>query len=263
MNIYTAKYVFQNKLSGLGNFIQITPTIEAMAKRLGGKIQCLFESDFVRDCFLECPFIEIINTPVGEKWFGPWMINTKEPDYIYVYKLVTDQFTLNNIPHTYIDTPDCNLFNKIKEYAVLINGSADRRGTKIKDAENYTAKKDPGPIIYQQIASKLTQLKIPTIAIGSLYDFSRGFWHQQADRQFTGHIREALSIIKDASYVISNDSGLYHAASAMNKDIFCIWKDTNHIKNRTPNFKKVFVSLGKVNWYQDFEKWIVKGGTND
>jgi ADP-heptose:LPS heptosyltransferase len=43
-----------------------------------------------------------------------------------------------------------------------------------------------------------------------------------------------LSLIQNAKLIISNDTGLAHAAGAMNKNILILWKDTPFIKNQNP-----------------------------
>ena len=48
------------------------------------------------------------------------------------------------------------------------------------------------------------------------------------------NIRKALAIIRDAQLVIANDTGLAHAAGAMNKKLLVLWKDTPFIKNQNP-----------------------------
>ena len=62
----------------------------------------------------------------------------------------------------------------------------------------------------------------------------------------------SLAALNDADFVISNDTGMYHAAGALDKRQFVMWKDTNKIKNSTPS-KKAYISN---DWIKDFKKWI-------
>ena len=67
-------------------------------------------------------------------------------------------------------------------------------------------------------------------------------------------IKDTLAAINNSRFVISNDTGFYHAAGAMSKDSFIIWKDTSLVKNQAPH-KNCFFSR-KGNWEVDFNKWI-------
>ena len=46
--------------------------------------------------------------------------------------------------------------------------------------------------------------------------------------------RMALAMIREADYVVANDSGLAHAAGAMNKPMTILWKNTSLPKNANP-----------------------------
>jgi ADP-heptose:LPS heptosyltransferase len=52
---------------------------------------------------------------------------------------------------------------------------------------------------------------------------------------YLGGIRLALALIREADYVVANDSGLAHAAAAMKKPMCILWKNTSLPKNSNPN----------------------------
>ena len=63
-------YVHQHPHFALGNFINCTPAIQWLAKKYDARIPVLFDTEYVRQCFLDCPFIEIIDAPRGKRLFG-------------------------------------------------------------------------------------------------------------------------------------------------------------------------------------------------
>ena len=67
-------------------------------------------------------------------------------------------------------------------------------------------------------------------------------------------IRKSLGALYHSDLIISNDTGMYHAAGALNKKIFVLWKDTNFNKNKSPGKKCIF-SQNKA-WWEDYRKMI-------
>ena len=67
-------------------------------------------------------------------------------------------------------------------------------------------------------------------------------------------IEDTLAIINNAKFIITNDTGFYHAAGALQKDSFVLWKDTPLIKNQAPSSTCFFSRKGK--WEDDFKEWI-------
>lgn len=199
-------YVEQHPSFALGNFINCTPTLRYLAERDGRPVPVLFHTDYVRQCFLDCPFIEHIEIPYGKRLFGSEMIckaNTMM-DALYIWINVTGR-PAGEMPHTYVDTPGAPVDFPIP---VIVNGSGSER-------EGYVASKDVGPNPYLAAGGALF--------VGSEADLARNPW---ATTFHVGNIREALGYIANAPCVIANDTGLAHAAGAMNKPLLVLWKDT-------------------------------------
>ena len=189
-------YVEQHPSYNLGNFINCTPTLRWLAESTGAKVPVLFHTDYVRQCFLDCPFIEHIEIPVGKRLFGSELIckaNT-EPDYAYIFRKVTGVPWMDKY-HTYVDQPGPRSPLLIN---VIINGSGSER-------EAYVASKDVGPEPYMAA--------MPAMFVGSDADLERNPW---AKAFHVGDIRQALCNIANAPCDIANDTGLAHAAGAMN-----------------------------------------------
>jgi hypothetical protein len=222
---------------GLGNFINLTPAIKALSEFTENKkVQVWFHDAFIRKCFINCPFMEIVSFRQRRPILHSGMVNYKNdmPDYLYVWKNI---FPSNECrEHTYVDEP--TEFNDDKtEFAVIINGSGSRD-------PNYINKKNPSVEAYQHLISQLP-VKMKKVFVGSASDALRmtGIYF---DVTRTENIRMALHYISKAQVVIANDSGLAHAAGAMNKKLFLLWKDTLLPKNINPG--KQTVVIRKEEW---------------
>lgn len=84
-------------------------------------------------------------------------------------------------------------------------------------------------------------MKGECIFTGSVVDFKRVDWFKGMEVQLDD-IRKSLALIRDAELIISNDTGLAHAAGAMNKNIIILWKDTMIPKNGNPG-KNTLIKL--------------------
>lgn len=205
------EYVEQHPDFALGNFIHLTPAIKWFAEKRKMKIPVLFHTEYVKEAFLDCPFIEHIDKPGKMRMFGSNMTNQKndKPDYEYIFEVLTGcKWTPKY--HTYVDRPE----PKESGYIVLINGSGNNK-------ESYVQSKDVGAAPYLFAMSKYR-----TISVGSKSDFDRCPYLYDADDFIVDDMRNALAYINGATAVIANDTGLYHAAGAMDVPTLALWKNT-------------------------------------
>jgi len=213
------EYVEQHPDFALGNFIHLTPTLRYLSEKRGMKIPVLFRTDYVKEAFLDCPFIEHIDRPGKTRMFGSNITNqaNDRPDYEYIFQTLTGRIW-NKYYHTYVDTPP-----PVEDglYIVIVNGAGNT-------SEGYVQSKDPGASPYM-----IAMQKCRTIAVGSKEDFDRCPYLYEADEYVVGDMRLALSYIHGARAVIANDTGLYHAAGAMNVPTLALWKNT--LKERCKN----------------------------
>lgn len=215
-------WVHQDKLYGLGNFINLTPTIKLMAEHFNKPVRVYFDLEFVKECFLDCDFIEILDErPVSYPVFGSWNINFKNncPDYLHVYKQITQRYQLSGeLPHTYIDSAK---EIKAERYNTLfIRGSG-------KEEAYYISQKMPHDDYYKEYFAENLAGDYTEAFAGSDKDIGRSNGLFDGMTKYTGGIRLALALIREADFVVSNDSGLAHAAAAMNKRMTILWKNTS------------------------------------
>ena len=222
-------WIYQSRDYGLGNFINLTPTIKLMADHFGERIPVYFDLDFIEQCFLDCPFIEILSErPDNNPLFGSSLVNGRNdcPDYIHVAKEARKSIPLNgDLPHTYVD--QANEIAKDKNiYTVFLRGSG---------SENliYLSSKMPRDEYYQKYFLS-DQMKRCAFT-GSENDVTRAKGLFDGMVHHIGDIRKSLALIRDANLVVSNDTGLAHAAAAMNKNLVILWKNTRLPKNANPS----------------------------
>ena len=223
-------WIHQHELYGLGNFINLTPTISMLSEHLGYKIPVYFDLEFIRDCFLDCPFIDIVDErPDGASAFSSGLVNFKNgcPDWLYVYKQVTKRYPLDgDVPHTYVDR--CEEIEAPKYNTVFIRGSGSEQ-------KIYLDSKMPRDEYYEEYFAKNLAGEYTEAFTGSEQDVIRANGLFDGMNKYTSGIRHALALIREADYVVANDSGLAHAAAAMGKPMTILWKNTSLPKNSNPN----------------------------
>lgn len=217
---------------GLGNFINLTPTIKLMAEHFDKPIPVYFDLDFIRQCFTDCEFMRILDKkPDQQSLFGSWLINARNdcPDYINVLREVRKAIPLEgDLPHTYVDQAEEIKINS-SGYTLFIRGSGS-------ESLPYLESKMPEDDYYREYFGGRM------IFTGSENDLERSGDLFKDMVCHVGDIRQSLALIRDADRVITNDSGLAHAAGAMNKETIILWKNTSLPKNGNPG-KRTLIKL--------------------
>ena len=213
-------YILQHPDFALGNFINLTPAIRWLAERLPeedeGKVPVYFSTDYVRECFLDCDFIHHLDSmPDYDPAFSSCLINQSNdrPDFQHAFNVLTGQNWQLKY-HTYVDSPMPNQIGHV----LIINGSGS-------DDPKYIYQKYVGPEPYEYVCKIGRRRKI--IACGSYSDMDRSpYMARLAHEGVWGNMRHTLSLIAGARCIIANDTGLAHAAGAMNKPLLVLWKNT-------------------------------------
>ena len=273
------KYFIRQKFGfNIGNFIMCTPVIKALSIHFNQKIKVSFEDPVTAKLFDNCDFIESIkvdrececdgvtknvecvvnrvDSGKSEKLtmlFSSATGSLNKPEWLDKWQLVESFFKLDLGPHlnTYVDLYPLPPMLNDNNYCVILRGCAGPVNSLSLPS------KDPGDSIYKSILDKLNN-KIKIVFVGNHVDNERfikrmGQWVNNKV-VILDSIKDTLAAINNSRFVISNDTGFYHAAGAMSKDSFIIWKDTSLVKNQAPH-KNCFFSR-KGNWEVDFNKWI-------
>jgi len=239
--------VKENKFFALGNFIACTPAIKRMYEKLERRLPTEFTTEYTKQCFLDCPYIEIVDK-VENPIISSNMINrrTTTPDYQHIFKEVTGEDWTPQY-HTYVDNPEPV---RTDSYAVVINGlyrHPDGRPGGLKN------KKEVDRQTHEMVRDAYTN---NLIFIGSKLDKSENTpWADEVfDECVLGDIRECLSLINGAEMVFTNDTGLAHAAGAMNKKMLIFWKDSNFLRARNPGEHTKYSQKGE--WEKDLLSFV-------
>lgn len=240
----------QNKGYALGNFIMLTPTIKKLSEIYNKPIDVYFNHEYVKQCFIDCKFINHVNSLYEKPYFTSGLINRKIPDYQFVYETIIKQRWSNKY-HTYVDIPKEYDYSN-ENYLLLLNGLGGLSLNPNDPKPNWFGKKEMTEEIFFKIKEKS---KLPIYFTGSESDLMQNPWiYKIADKIEIGNIRKSLALVSGSNKIISNDTGLAHCAGALNKDILILWKDTPFIKNQNPG-KNSKYSL-KDRWLEDITNYL-------
>jgi ADP-heptose:LPS heptosyltransferase len=251
MNIYLK----QTKGNELGNFVSLTSTIILLYEHFGVKIPIVFETNYVKELYCDWYIIECITEEEAnnrklelfETSTGEYR-NSPDKEYIIKARRAINSLKLGKsteIPMPYV--PDRNL-PLMGDYVVVVRGCIDHHKPVWSDA------KEVGDEIFEYIFSKLD---LPVVFVGNTTDYNRSYYRMEKMYEDTicvlDDINKVVGVVNGCKYMISNDTGLHHVASALGKEVFVLWKDTPFAKNSAPGEKCFFSKKGE--WYRDFEQW--------
>lgn len=213
----------------LGNFITMTPGIRGLYKISNQKINVYFDTKYLKDIFRDFECINILNkipsfAPINNRGV-PHRINN-ESDYEAWHRMLTN----NNIEmqDPYIDSP-------LPKFEVPNNSCAIIHGCITNGA--LKTRKDLGKSKRISMIEEARKAGYNPIILGSKSDYA-DFWEDinYDCNNYAGklNIRDSISILNQCKYFISNDTGLYHAASALKIPGKVYWKNTNLEKNKSP-----------------------------
>ncbi len=247
-------YVHQTKEYRLGNFVMCTPTIKTLYDFYKTPVPVVFSTEYLKEIYKNWNKIEIINQDQVKKrkltkLFGTNLINMEIEDYKFIHQTICDkkeiQFT--STPLTY--APKLKSTDN-SDYAVIIKGCFPNSA--------WEEKKHIPDIHYKKAIDKI---KMKIKFIGSIADYNdylkplvEHSKHEHKVEVILESVDQILREINGAKIVITNDTGWYHVAGALNKKMFCFWKDTPFRKNLVPGNNCTYSH--KNFWDKDFENWI-------
>ena len=248
-------YVHQTEHYGIGNFINCTPAIIELSRHYKSKIDVLFDSDNVAKMYENCKYINIVNRDkVSNKHllFDSSLINKEIEDWKFIHKLVARRLNIhaNSIPHTYVDKVDYKPCHE--KYCVIIRGGGPL-------SDEWLDLKDPGDNIYKSMIKTIGQ-SYKIVFVGADVDYQRFINKMEAwcDKPIVilNDMRKTLGALNNASFIITNDTGMYHASCALSVRTFVLWKDTWFVKNKGPGSSCTYSFEDR--WSLEFNNWYKK-----
>jgi len=216
-NLYNANSIYRHP-SGLGNFIHATPALQFISRITNRPVKVEIQNQYIKDCYLDAEFLDFENAyssdPSDYLQFHEWHPNSVEDDYIYLFREMTGKEFENQFK-PYIDRPNISRIQE-KPYFVLLNGGA-------KSGIGYELPKKMTRKMLESVLFLAEEFNFDVIFLGNDYDLETTekempFFHDYC-RIILNDIRYSLSVIDHSELVISNDTGLYHAASVLEKDV--------------------------------------------
>lgn len=242
------KWILQDQGYALGNFINVTPIIKWLYEKTGEKVPVFFETKYVKECYLTSPYIlHLTEKPTTPPFASSAMINraNDKPDFMHAFLLATDE-KYSDKYRPFIDELDTLLGMIQCKYILIMNGSGSMNS-------KYVDLKNPQTHVYKFMIEMLKSTGLKIIFTGNSDDFERMKPIEHLfDYVFIDNIRVSLALVREAKFIITNDTGLAHAAGCFDKPQLVLWKDTKFIKNM--NSGKNTVYAHKSEWYQVFER---------
>jgi len=219
------KYALQEKNFGLGNFIMLTPALQL----LPDKVNVYFHDKKIQSLYRDCPFFNILKKRPKNKPFissrRPYSRKKKESDTLAYCRILFGD--AKSVPNTYIDKcQDYKLDKKNIKHVAIFHGCL---GT------IYRKKKDIGLETRQYIIDSIIKKGYVPVILGLDKD-AENYWNKNNLDGCVNLIgmlslRESVSVLDQCDFFMSNDTGLYHAAGALEKPGLVMWYKTNMIKN--------------------------------
>tara|TARA_Y100000034_G_scaffold135536_1_gene207869 strand:- start:19763 stop:20602 length:840 start_codon:yes stop_codon:yes gene_type:complete len=253
----------QQPAHGLGNTINMTPAVQMLSEYLGERIDFYFGAKWIYDLYKDWDCINAfyaralpgkINMDTAEPTRHS---NTKYPDWLFLMNLAYDRFLKGkNVKFTDYktfvpqSTPEDNN-GKIVVVHGCANNSIHRKDKTIAQSS------------YISCLDKLVELdgcNYDLVFVGSEEDYDLRFrtildnYHARVDLLFGDHTSFAIAEIATCDFVISNDTGLMHVATALEKPCFAFWKDTPWVRQRPIN--KTTIRAKKDKWEETFDEFL-------
>ncbi len=217
----------------LGNFIMATPMLCELSKRHSKPIDVFFESPAVASLYEDCDFINILSkmpkTPPFATTGSNHMLDAAMPNTEGWMKKFVGKFPVTK---TYISKELTKKLEKEsnKTYIAIIHGCLGEYWKKSKSLSTQ---------LLQYIVNSVHQQECVPVILGNESDLNT-FWSKISipdgclNYLALLSIKDTSSILAQCDGFISNDSGLYHVAGALDIPGLVLWKTTNHIQNKSP-----------------------------
>ncbi len=248
-----SKWLLQKKSFGLGNFVMATPAINLLSQKWGHRVKVFFETGSIGLLYKKCPFIEVLSSKPSKRPFytiGAIKRKPTENDIQASCRIL--KVGVKNIPYTYVDPIETSVFNRTEKdkCVAVFHGCLGKC---------FRSRKDIGAETRQYIIDRLGEEGIRIILLGTSSDY-KYYWSQNNLKNvenFLGKysLNDSVGILRQCNGFISNDTGLYHVASALKVGGLVLWKKTRSGKNKSP-FEGIEHCISKQGDFNIYKKSI-------
>jgi len=246
-------WMLQKSSFGLGNFIMATPAIRLLSEKQGRRVKVFFETASIGLLYKECPFIKVLLKKPNKRPFytiGGIKRKSAENDIQASCRIL--KVGGKNIPHTYVDPVETSVFSRTEEdkCVAVFHGCLGKC---------FRGRKDVGAKTRQYIIDRLGEEGFKIILLGTSSDYKH-YWSQNNLKNvenFLGKysLNDSVGILRKCDSFISNDTGLYHVASALKIKGLVLWKKTRFGKNKSP-FEGIEHCVSKEGDFDIYKKSI-------
>jgi len=226
------KWFKQEEGFGLGNFVMATPAL----RNLGAKnpVNVYFSDKKIETLYKKCPFMSILKMPPRTKAFATTSTGKKnrrrrESDSQSLFRVIASRDT-KKMGNTYVDYEITRKLDKIKgkKYVAVFHGCL---------GNIYQVAKDVGHKTRQYIINSIISREYIPVLLGSKRDH-RVYWNRNKLQKCLNYLgklslKDSVSLLGQCDGFISNDTGLYHVAGALDMKGLVLWKKTDAIRSRS------------------------------
>ena len=225
------KWFKQEDGFGLGNFVMATPALRYLGRSI--PVNVYFSDKKIETLYKKCPFINILNKELPKKPFATTSTGKKhrqrrESDSQSLFRVVAGD--IRSMGATYVDYEITQVLkkDKNKKYIAIFHGCL---------GDVYKFSKDVGSKTRQYVINSILKKNWVPVLLGTKRDYNI-YWKTNKIQQclnFLGKLslKDSVSILGQCDYFISNDTGLYHVAGALDMTGLVLWKQTDCIRNRS------------------------------
>jgi hypothetical protein len=209
-----------------------TPALRLLHEQTGKRVPVYFSNSDIATLYSHCRFLAILRSRPRSVPFAttaPPKRRPEESDSEAYCRILAN--TTGRLPNTYVDKPVSSRLKKKRDvtYVAVFHGS--RNGSPCPE------RKDIGSVTRQHIVHSVLRRGAVPVVLGTAYDFE-SFWRNvdlSACLNFLGRLslRDTVSVLAQCDHFVSNDTGLYHVAGALNKPGLVLWYETDMVKNRS------------------------------
>ena len=208
-----------------------TPALRYLGRK--EPVNVFFADKNIQKLYKKCPFIKIIqdepsNKPFATTSTGKKYRTLRETDSESLFRVVVGDVSL--MEQTYVDYEITKKIekDKNKKYVAIFHGCL---------GEIYRYQKDIGSKTRQYMINAVLAKGWVPVILGSQRD-AKIYWAKNKTKHclnFLGKLslKDSVSILGQCDLFMSNDTGLYHIAGALDMTGLVLWKQTDVVRSRS------------------------------